>query len=65
MKDETRKNRNWDNDNFIMKKYGGSVRANIADTLLKAHRAIMIHRTLAHAQRAALESFPLEKCANA
>jgi hypothetical protein len=65
MKDETRKNRNWDNDNFIMKKYGSSIRANIADTLLRAHRSVMIHRTLAQAQNAALESIPLEKCANA
>jgi hypothetical protein len=65
MKDLKRKNRDWDNDNHIMRKYGKNIRRNIAETLVKAQRPIVLQRAIVRAQKLLLARIPKDECAEA
>ena len=65
MKDATRKKRDWDNDNFCMLKFGGSIRAKIAEALIPPLCRARAHVDLDAGQKAALASIPVEQLARA
>jgi hypothetical protein len=62
MKNRNRKVREWNNDNFIMKKYGSSIRAKIAETLIPVHVAIYLNHKNNQEQKKILADIPKEKC---
>ena len=65
MKDDFRKSRNWDNDNYIMRKYGGSIRAAMARSLMRSQASMIGYRIVEECRKAELENIPIERCANA
>lgn len=69
MKDMKRRNRNWDNDNYIMRQHGKSIRRNIARTFVKAQTSIATYRAIALLQdqmhKRVLEDTPIEEFAKA
>ena len=62
MKNRNRKVREWNNDNYIMKKYGSSIRTKIAETLIPAQMAIYVNHKNNQKQKRILADIPKEKC---
>jgi hypothetical protein len=62
MKDLTRKNRDWDNDNFIMSKHGKSIRENIYRAFITAGTSIVTYRTIDAIQKNFLRNTPRKNC---
>lgn len=65
MKDTKRKVHDWDNSNYIMEKYGKSIRSNLADTIMEAHSSIRKYERIDFQQRYELYLTPKEKCGTA
>lgn len=58
MKDNKRKMRDWENDNYIMRQYGKTIRAHIAEALFKTQKSITTYESIALEQQRLAESVP-------
>jgi hypothetical protein len=65
MKDLKRKVRDWDNDNHIMRKYGKTIRAKIAETLIKTQRSIITNESVAVTSKKPLDELHENEFAHA